>query len=50
MPAALEKALAKAAAKKGIKKNSKRWGAFVYGAMRKTGWVPSTQKKEAPKK
>lgn len=50
MPAELEKALVKAAAKKGIKKNSKRWRAFVFGTMRRHGWVPSTQKKEAPKK
>lgn len=43
MPKAMEVALKKAAEKKGLGK--KRTGAYVYGTMRKTGWVPSTQKK-----
>ena len=43
MPVAMERALKKEAAKKGLK--GKRKAAFIYGTMRKTGWVPSTQKK-----
>ncbi len=46
MPAKLERALKKEAAKKGLK--GKRKAAYVYGTMRKTGWVPSTQKKTKP--
>ena len=42
MPVALEKKLNKEALKKGFK--GKRKDAFVYGTMRKTGWVPSTQR------
>lgn len=40
----MEKALKKFAAKKHMGKE--QTGAFVYGTMRKTGWVPSTQKKK----
>jgi len=43
MPKALEDKLKKEAKKEGIK--GKAAGAYVYGTMRKTGWVPSTQKK-----
>lgn len=43
MPKALEKKLKKEAKKKGLK--GKRAAAYIYGTMRKTGWVPSTQKK-----
>lgn len=39
----MEAALKKVAKKKGYGK--KRTNAFVYGSLRKTGWVPSTQKK-----
>ena len=38
----MEKELKKEAKKKGLK--GKRVDAYVYGTMRKTGWVPSTQK------
>ena len=48
MPKALEDKLKREAAAKGLSKE--RTGAFVYGTMRKTGWVPSTQKKGAAKK
>ena len=34
----MEKALKKEAKKKGL--NAKRAAAYVYGAMRKTGWKP----------
>lgn len=43
MPKALEKELQHEASKKGLK--GKRKAAFVYGTMRKTGWVPSREKK-----
>ncbi len=43
MPAKMEKALKREAKKKGL--GGKRAAAYVYGTMRKTGWVPSTQKK-----
>jgi hypothetical protein len=42
MPEAMERALLAEARKKGLSKE--RTGAFVYGTMRKPGWVPSTQK------
>lgn len=44
MPKAMEEALRRAAAKRGL--TGKRRNAFIYGTMRKTGWVPSTQKKK----
>lgn len=47
MPKALEQKLKKEAAKKGLK--GARADKYVYGTMRKTGWVPSTQKKSTPK-
>ena len=43
MPKAMEKALKKEAEKKHL--TGKRAAAYIYGTMRKTGWVPSTQKK-----
>ncbi len=43
MPEALERDLKAKAKKKGLSKE--RAAAYVYGTMRKTGWVPSTQKK-----
>lgn len=43
MPKAMERKLKAQAKKKGLSK--KRVAAYVYGTMRKTGWVPSTQKK-----
>ena len=44
MPKAMEKALKKTAKKK-FPGNEKRQNKYVYGRMRDTGWVPSTQKK-----
>lgn len=46
MPEKMEKELKAQAKKKGIKKGSKRYGAYVYGTMRKTGWKPEREKKE----
>ena len=43
MPDKLEKKLRKEAKKKGFK--GKRADKYVYGALRKTGWKPSHQKK-----
>ncbi len=48
MPEAMERALKVAAKKKGFK--GKRANAFIFGTMRKTGWVPSTQKKGKKRK
>ncbi len=42
MPKVMERKLKAQAKKKGFGK--KRTAAYVYGTMRKTGWVPSTQK------
>jgi len=44
MPKKMEAALKREAKKKGL--TGKRAGAYVYGALRKTGWAPSTQKKK----
>ena len=44
MPVKLEKQLKKQAKKKGLKGTSA--DAYVFGALRKTGWKPSTQKKK----
>lgn len=44
MPEKLERALKAEARKKGFK--GKRADRYVYGTMRKTGWIPSTQKKD----
>ena len=43
MPKAMEEALIIAGRAKGFR--GKRLNKYVYGRMRKTGWVPSTQKK-----
>lgn len=43
MPLKLERKLKSQAKKKGFGK--KRANAYVYGAMRKTGWKPSKSKK-----
>ena len=48
MPKALEEKLKKEATTKGFDK--KKSGAYVYGTMRKTGWVPPKQKKAKNKK
>ena len=40
----MEEALKREAAKRGL--TGERKDAYIYGAMRKTGWVPSTQKKK----
>lgn len=45
MPTKLEKSLKKEATKKGL--TGERKDAYVYGTLRKTGWVPSTQKKSS---
>jgi len=45
MPKALERKLMAQARKKGFGK--KRAAAYVYGTLRKTGWVPSTQNKHS---
>jgi hypothetical protein len=42
MPKKMEKALKRAARKKGLK--GKRSNAYVYGTMRKTGWVPKKKR------
>ena len=44
MPKKMEAALKKAARKKFGSTKSKRARKYIYGTMRKTGWVPSTQK------
>jgi hypothetical protein len=43
MPKKMERELKKTARKKGMK--GKRADAYVYGAMRKTGWKPEREKK-----
>lgn len=48
MPKALERKLKAQARKKGY--SGRRAAAYVYGTMRKTGWVPSTQKKKKKRK
>ena len=47
MPKKLERKLRKEVAKK--KWSRKRKNAYIYGVMRSTGWVPSTQKKKKRK-
>lgn len=44
MPKKMEEALKREAAKRGL--TGERKDAYVYGTLRKTGWVPSTQKKK----
>jgi len=48
MPKILERKLKAQARKKGF--TGKRADKYVYGTLRKTGWVPSTQKKKKRKK
>lgn len=48
MPKEMERKLKAQAKKKGFSKE--RTARYVYGTMRKTGWVPSTQKKSAKRK
>ncbi len=48
MPVELERKLTSEAEAKGL--TGKHKNAFIYGVMRKTGWVPSTQKKSSKKK
>ena len=43
MPKALEALLGKQAKKKGL--SGKKFGAYVYGTMRKQGWKPEREKK-----
>ena len=47
MPKKMESALKKEASKKGLK--GERKDAYVYGTLRKTGWVPTREKKNGPK-
>jgi hypothetical protein len=47
MPEKMERALKAEAKKKGL--TGERADAYIFGTMRKTGWVPSTQKKSKPK-
>lgn len=42
MPVEMERALRKAGKKKGLSKE--RLNAYIYGAMRDTGWKPSREK------
>ena len=42
MPKALEKKLKKEAKQRGL--HGERADAYVYGTMRKTGWVPTREK------
>lgn len=48
MPAEMERKLKARAKAMGLK--GAHADAYVYGTMRKTGWVPSTQKKPTKKK
>ncbi len=47
MPEAMERALKKKAKSKFGSTTSERARKYIYGTMRKTGWVPSTQKKKS---
>lgn len=47
MPKVLERKLKVEARKKGF--TGKRADAYVYGTLRKTGWIPSTQKRKVAK-
>lgn len=44
MPKKLEQKLREEAKKKGLKGD--KLDAYVYGTMRKQGWIPSTQKRK----
>ncbi len=48
MPKALEAELKGRAISKGL--TGERKNAYVYGTLRKTGWIPSHQKKRRKKK
>jgi hypothetical protein len=48
MPKALERKLRVQGRKKGF--SGKRLDKYVYGTLRKTGWVPSRQKKKAKRR
>lgn len=43
MPKALERQLKREARAKGLK--GKRANAFIYGSLRKTGWIPIRERK-----
>ncbi len=43
-PKKMERELRREAEKKGLKGERKE--AYIYGTMRRSGWVPSTQKKK----
>jgi len=45
MPEAMERDLKRKARRKFGSTTSERARKYIYGTMRKTGWVPSTQKK-----
>ena len=49
MPKVLERKL-RAEARKKWPKDKERQDAYVYGALRKTGWKPSREKKRGGKK
>lgn len=46
MPAELERKLKKEASKSGLTPGSKKFNAYVYGVMRKTGWKPKREMKK----
>jgi len=48
MPKKLEESLIKEAKKKGL--SGDKLDSYVYGTMRKTGWIPSTQHKKPSQK
>lgn len=50
MPQALERKLKKQALKKFGTTTSEQARSYIYGTLRNTGWVPSTQKKSKKKK
>ena len=45
MPKELEKKLKRQVEKEHPDWSEKRKNAYIYGTLRKTGWIPSTQKK-----
>ena len=48
MPKKAERALKRSAKKKGLK--GKRARAYVYGAMRKAGWKPKSERKRGKRR
>jgi len=50
MPVEMERALKKSARKKFGSTTSERARKYIYGRLRKTGWVPSTQKRKKNKR